>query len=505
MSNNLKIAQNTLFLYFRMLVMMVISLFTSRVVLATLGVADYGIYNVVGGVVAMFGLFSGSITNSISRFLTFELGKHDYCQLKKVFSASLNVMFILSLLIFVIGEIIGLWFLNNKMNIPVERVTAANWVFQCSLFTFIINLISIPYNSTIVANEKMSAFAYISIFEALAKLLIVYALYISPFDKLKSYVSLLFILVVVVRLIYGNYCKRNFPEASYHFVYDKILLKKMTSFAGWNFFGQGACMMNSEGVNIVINLFFGVTINAARGIAMQVNNAVNQFVTNFMMALNPQITKSYASNNIQSMHILIFRGAKFSFFLMLLFLVPICLETKLILHIWLNIVPDYAVVFVQWTLVITAMNMLSNTLITALHATAKIKRYMIIVGLVELSNFPITYIAFKLGASPVYAYYIYFSVYLILMFLRLFLIKDLISLKAVVYIKEVYLKVLIVSVVAFIIPSVICLLQQDSIWRLVEICVVSFISTAFSIYLFGLNCSERSKIVSLLKNKLCAV
>lgn len=505
MSSNLKIAKNTLFLYFRMLVMMVISLFTSRVVLATLGVTDYGIYNVVGGVVAMFGLFSGSITNSISRFLTFELGKHDYCQLKKVFSASLNVMFILSLLIFVIGEFVGLWFLNNKMNIPVGRVAAANWVFQCSLLTFIINLISIPYNSTIVANEKMSAFAYISIFEALAKLLIVYALYISPFDKLKSYVSLLFLLAVVVRLIYGNYCKRNFPEASYQFVYDKMLLKRMTSFAGWNFFGQGACMMNSEGVNIVINLFFGVTVNAARGIAMQVNNAVNQFVTNFMMALNPQITKSYASNNIQSMHILIFRGAKFSFFLMLLFLIPICLETKLILHIWLNIVPDYAVVFVQWTLVITAMNMLSNTLITALHATAKIKRYMIIVGLVELSNFPITYIAFKLGASPVYAYYIYFSVYLILMFLRLFLIKDLISLKAVVYIKEVYLKVLIVSVVAFIIPSVICLLQQDSIWRLVEICVVSFISTAFSIYLFGLNCSERSKIVSLIKNKLCAV
>lgn len=505
MSSNLKIAKNTLFLYFRMLVMMVISLFTSRVVLATLGVTDYGIYNVVGGVVAMFGLFSGSITNSISRFLTFELGKHDYCQLKKVFSASLNVMFILSLLIFVIGEFVGLWFLNNKMNIPVERVAAANWVFQCSLLTFIINLISIPYNSTIVANEKMSAFAYISIFEALAKLLIVYALYISPFDKLKSYVSLLFLLAVVVRFIYGNYCKRNFPEASYQFVYDKMLLKRMTSFAGWNFFGQGACMMNSEGVNIVINLFFGVTVNAARGIAMQVNNAVNQFVTNFMMALNPQITKSYASNNIQSMHILIFRGAKFSFFLMLLFLIPICLETKLILHIWLNIVPDYAVVFVQWTLVITAMNMLSNTLITALHATAKIKRYMIIVGLVELSNFPITYIAFKLGASPVYAYYIYFSVYLILMFLRLFLIKDLISLKAVVYIKEVYLKVLIVSVVAFIIPSVICLLQQDSIWRLVEICVVSFISTAFSIYLFGLNCSERSKIVSLIKNKLCAV
>ena len=503
--NNKRLAKNTLFLYLRMFLMMAISLFTSRIILSTLGVSDYGIYNVVGGVVAMFGLLSGSITNSITRFLTFELGKKNFSQLQKVFSTSLNVMMILSLVIVVIGEFVGIWFLNYKMNIPEGRMEAANWAFQCSLMTFVMNLISIPYNSTIVAHEKMSAFAYISIFEVIMKLLIVYSLYISPFDKLKSYVVLLLILAFVIRFIYGFYCKRHFNEATYHFVYDKALLKNMTSFAGWNFFGQGACMMNSEGVNIVINLIFGVTINAARGIAMQVNNAVNQFVTNFMMALNPQITKSYASNNIQSMHILIFRGAKFSFFLMLLFLVPICLETKLILHIWLNIVPDCAVVFVQWTLVIAAMNMLSNTLITALHATAKIKRYMIIVGLVELSNFPITYIAFKLGASPVYAYYIYFSVYLILMFLRLFLIKDLISLKAVVYIKEVYLKVLIVSVVAFIIPSVICLLQQDSIWRLVEICVVSFISTAFSTYLFGLNYSERSKIVSLLKNKLCAV
>lgn len=312
LNNNKRIAKNTLFLYLRMFLMMAISLFTSRVILSTLGVSDYGIYNVVGGVVAMFGILSGSITNSITRFLTFELGKKDNEQLQKVFSTSLNVMFVLSFIILVIGEIVGIWFLNYKMNIPEGRMDAANWAFQCSLATFIIGLISIPYNSTIVAHEKMSVFAYISIFEVLMKLLIVYSLYVSPFDKLKSYAVLLMILMVMLRFIYGIYCNRNFQEAKYHFVHDKQLLKQMTSFAGWNFFGQGAYMLNNQGVNIVINLFFGVTVNAARGIATQVNTAVNQFVNNFMMALNPQITKTYAAGNLEDMHKLVFRGAKFS-------------------------------------------------------------------------------------------------------------------------------------------------------------------------------------------------
>lgn len=502
LNNNKRIAKNTLFLYLRMFLMMAISLFTSRVVLSTLGVSDYGIYNVVGGVVAMFGLLSGSITNSITRFLTFELGKKDYLQLQKVFSTSLNVMMVLSLVIVIIGEIVGIWFLNYKMNIPEGRMDAANWAFQCSLMTFVMNLISIPYNSTIVAHEKMSAFAYISIFEVIMKLLIVYSLYISSFDKLKSYVVLLLILSFVIRFIYGFYCKRHFKEATYHFVYDKVLLKNMTSFAGWNFFGQGAYMMNNQGVNIVINIFFGVTVNAARGIATQVNNAVNQFVTNFMMALNPQITKSYASGEFEEMHKLIYRGSKFSYFLMLFFLIPICLETEMILHIWLNVVPEYSVAFVRWTLVITAIGMLSNTLITALHATGNIKKYMIIVGLVEISNFPLTYFMFKVGGSPITAYYVYFSIYLVLMFLRLFLIKDLIGMKALTYIKNVYLKVVLVTLIALIAPSLICILQQDSILRFIEVCFISCISTVISVYCMGLTCTERDSIVSFVKNKV---
>lgn len=501
--NNKRLAKNTLFLYLRMFLMMAISLFTSRIILSTLGVSDYGIYNVVGGVVAMFGLLSGSITNSITRFLTFELGKKDYLQLQKVFSTSLNVMMVLSLAIVIIGEIVGIWFLNYKMNIPEGRMDAANWAFQCSLMTFVMNLISIPYNSTIVAHEKMSAFAYISIFEVIMKLLIVYSLYISPFDKLKSYVVLLLILAFVIRFIYGFYCKRHFKEATYHFVYDKALLKNMTSFAGWNFFGQGAYMMNNEGVNIVINLFFGVTVNAARGIAMQVNNAVNQFVTNFMMALNPQITKSYAAGEIEEMHKLVYRGSKFSYFLMLFFLIPICLETEMILHLWLNVVPEYSVAFVRWTLVITTMGMLSNTLITALHATGKIKKYMIVVGLVEISNFPLTYLLFKMGFNPLAAYYVYFTIYLILMFLRLYLIKNLIWMKAIVYIKEVYCKVAFVTLVALIAPSLICFVQQDSVIRFVEVGLVSSISTVATVFYLGLASNERKMVIGFVKNKIC--
>ena len=500
--NNKRIVKNTLLLYLRMFLMMAVSLFTSRVVLSTLGVSDYGIYNVVGGVVAMFGLLSGSITNSITRFLTFELGKKDYSQLQKVFSTSLNVMFVLSFVIIVIGEIVGIWFLNFKMNIPDGRMDAANWAFQCSLLTFVMGLISIPYNSTIVAHEKMSAFAYISIFEVIMKLVIVYSLCVSPFDKLKSYVVLLLILSFVIRFIYGFYCKRHFTEATYHFVYDKKLLKNMTSFAGWNFFGQGACMMNNQGVNIVINLFFGVTVNAARGIASQVNSAVNQFVTNFMMALNPQITKSYAIGDFEDMHKLVYRGSKFSYFLMLLFLIPICLETEMILHLWLNVVPEYSVAFVRWTLVITNMAMLSNTLITALHATGKIKTYMIVVGFVEISNFPLTYLMFKIGFNPLSAYYVYFSVYFLLMFLRLFLIKDLIGMKAKTYIQEVYLKVLLVTVVSLVAPSIICILQQDSIFRFIEVCFVSFLSTIVAVYYLGLSTNERQKVISIVKRRI---
>ena len=500
-ANNRRIARNTIALYIRMFCSMVISLFTSRIILDSLGISNYGIYNVVGGFVAMFSIMSSSLTNSISRFLTFELGKGDTEKLKRVFSTSLTVMFALSIVVLLIGETIGLWFLNSEVNIPADRMESANFVYQLSIATYILGLISVPYNASIISHEKMTTFAYIGIFEIVMKLAIVYTLYISPFDKLKTYALLLFLLSLSIRLIYGLYCNRNFKEAHYQFIYDKPLLRQMTGFAGWNFLGQGAYQLNGSGVNLLINIFFGVTLNAARGIAVQVNNAVSQFISNFMVALSPQITKSYAAGELAEMHKLVFRGAKFSFFLCLFFLIPICLETEYILNLWLIEVPEYTVSFVRWTLYITAINMFSGTLITALHATGNIKRYMIIVGIVEVSNFPLTYIAFRFGANPLYSYYIYFGVYLVLMFLRLYLVKDLIKMSGRSFIREVYIKSAIVSAVSAIPPLLVMLAMPSGFMRLLAVCTVSAISTVGAVYVFGFTNDEKTMFVNYSRNK----
>lgn len=480
---------------------MVISLFTSRIILDSLGISNYGIYNVVGGFVSIFAIMSSSLTNSISRFLTFELGKGDLEKLKRVFPTSLNVMFALSIVVLTVGETAGLWFINCKANIPNERLEAANFVYQLSIATFIMGLISVPYNASIISHEKMKTFAYIGIFEVVMKLIIVYALYVSPFDKLKIYALLLFLLSLSIRLIYGIYCNRNFQECHYRFIFDKPLLRQMTGFAGWNFLGQGAYQLNNSGVNLLINIFFGVTLNAARGIAVQVNNTLSQFTSNFMVALTPQITKSYAAGQLPEMHDLIFRGAKFSYFLCLLFLIPICIETDYILNLWLIEVPDYTVSFVRWSLYITAISMFSGTLITALHATGNIKRYMIIVGLVEVSNFPITYMAFKLGANPLYSYYIYFGVYLVLMFLRLYLVKDLIKMSGRRFMREVYARAAMVSAVCVIPPLLIMFAMPSSFVRLALICIVSCLSTVGAVYVLGFTSDERTMFVNYARNR----
>ena len=501
--NNKRIAKNTVILYCRMFLMLAIGLFTSRVILQTLGVEDYGVYNAVGGFVAMFGLLSGTLVMAINRFLTFELGKGDQQKLMRVFSTSLNVMFILSGVILLAGATLGVWFLNTQMNIPDGRMGAANIVLICSVLTFIINLISVPYNASIISHEKMSAFAYISLLEISAKLGIVYALYLTSADKLVMYAIMLLTLQLLVRFIYGVYCKRHFVECSYHFILDKPLLKEMLTFAGWTFIGGSAGLINNTGVNVLMNVFFGVTVNAARGIAVQVNGHVQQFVTNFLMAVNPQITKSYAQGDYAYMHSLVCRGAKFSYFLMFIFLVPISLEANQLLKIWLGQVPDYAVIFVQLALVMTTMNSVTITLITAIHATGNLKRFQIITGIVETMNFPLTYIVFLLGAPPQSAYYVYFVVYFILMILRLYLVKDLIHMKASYFIKKVYVKIVLVSALAIVVPIVLRLLiAEETFLRFLVVCTASFISSFSIIYLVGLDVGERQLVIKLIKKRV---
>lgn len=498
--NNKRIAKNTLLLYVRMLFTMAVSLFTSRVILNTLGVEDYGINNVVGGIVTMFSVLSGSLSSSISRFITFELGKGNIERLKTIFSTGVNIQLGMSVLIIIIAEAVGIWFLNTKMNIPTDRMVAANWVFQCAILTFVLNLLSVPYNAAIIAHEKMSAFAYISVVEVSLKLIIVYMFMISPFDRLETYAVLLLLVGAVIRFIYGYYCKRHFEECTYHFVFDKPVLKEMTGFAGWNFLGNGAYMLNTQGVNILMNLYFGVAVNAARGIATQVDAALKQFVNNFTTAVNPQITKSYAQGDLDYMHKLVCRSAKFSAFLMMFFAVPIILETNTILTIWLKTVPDYAVIFLQWIIISSFMDtVLANSLVTSMFATGKIKRYQIIVTTVGCLVFPLSWIAFKLGFEPQVGYILYFIIYTILLFVRLYLLKDMVKLPVMMYIREVLYKLAPIIVVGFSIPGIL-ILTMDAGWlRLILVCLLSVLVTAASEYFIGLSNKEKNFVAEKIK------
>ena len=498
--NNKRIAKNTLLLYVRMLFTMAVSLFTSRVILNTLGVEDYGINNVVGGIVTMFTVLSGSLSSSISRFITFELGKDNLQRLKTVFSTGVNIQLGMSILVVVVAEAVGIWFLNTKMNIPVERMEAANWVFQCAILTFVLNLLSVPYNAAIIAHEKMSAFAYISVVEVTLKLIIVYMLTISPFDRLKTYAVLLLLVGAIVRFVYGYYCKRHFEECTYHFILDKPVLKEMTGFAGWNFLGNGAYMLNTQGVNILMNLYFGVAVNAARGVATQVDAALKQFVNNFTTAVNPQITKSYAQGDLDYMHKLVCRSAKFSAFLMMFFAVPIILETNTILTIWLKTVPDYAVIFLQWIIISSFMDtVLANSLVTSMFATGKIKRYQIIVTTVGCLVFPLSWIAFKLGFEPQVGYILYFIIYTILLFVRLYLLKDMVKLPVMMYIREVLYKLAPVIVVGFAIPGILILTMDAGWFRLILVCLLSVLVTAASEYFIGLSNKEKDFVAEKIK------
>ena len=492
--NNKRIAKNTLLLYFRTLLIMAITLYTSRVILNALGVEDYGIYNVVGGVVAMFSLLSGSLSNAISRFITFELGRGDIRRLSVIFSTSVNIQLGLSLLIMVLGAVVGGWFLNTQMNIPEGR-TAANWVLYCSLLMFCVNLVSIPYNASIIAHERMAAFAYVSILEASLKLLICYLIVISPFDKLISYAILLVVVALVIRLVYGVYCNRHFEECRYRPVHDRSLLKQMGSFAGWQFLTNCCWMFNTQGVNILINIFFGVALNAARGVATQVDGSIQQFVNNFMTAVNPQITKDYAAGKLKEMFTLVCRGAKFSYFLLMLFAIPVMLETEYVLTLWLKTVPDHTVTFLRLTIIGSMLNMLGGTGLTACMATGNIKRYSIWISSVGVLVFPLTWVAFKCGLPVESTYIVFIMVYIGVNIVRLYIMKGLLHFPPVLFVRKVVVPIVIVTPVAVILPFIVANSFEQSFWRLCLTVVVSLISSSAAIFLIGLTGGERKAVV----------
>lgn len=498
--NNKRIAKNTLLLYFRMLFMMVVSLYTSRVILNALGVEDFGIYNVVAGVVTMFTVISGSLSAAISRFITYELGKGDQSKLNKIFSASVTIQLLLSLIIVVLIESVGVWFLNAKMTIPADRVTAANWVLQFSIITFVINLISVPYNAAIIAHERMSAFAYISILEAIGKLAIAFFIMWSPIDKLIYYAILMCTVAVIVRLTYGHYCKKHFTECTYHFHWDKDILKQMFGFAGWNFIGASSVVFRDQGGNIILNIFFGPTVNAARGIANQVNTAITGFVQNFMTALNPQITKSYASGDGEYMMTLIFQGARLSFYMLLLLSLPVLINTHYILVIWLKIVPEHAVLFVRLILIFAMCESISNPLITAMLATGKIRNYQIVVGGLQLLNLPLSYICLKTGFVPESILVVAIIISLACLFARLYMLRGMIGLSSILYMKNVFLNVLVVALLSAIIPYMLFCYMKETFFSFIIITLIAVLCTLVVEFYIGCNQKERFFVLNKVRN-----
>lgn len=497
--NNQRIAKNTLMLYFRMILTMLVSLYTSRVVLNTLGVEDFGIYNVVGGVIAMFGFLNSSMASATQRFLSFEIGKSDRKQLRNVFSMSVNIHFLIAFIILILAETVGLWFVNTQLIIPSGRMSAAQWVYQFSILAMMVYMVSVPYNAMIIAHERMNVFAWVSIVEVSLKLFIVFMLQWFGFDKLKFYAVLTFCVSLIIRFIYGFYCSRYFKESKLRFFWDKPLFKTLVSYAGWNLWGNVAAVLKDQGVNVLLNIFFGPVVNAARGIAYQVSSAVNQFVANFQMAMNPQIIKSYAVDDLKNMHQLIFRGAKYSFFLLFTLSLPILFETEQILRLWLKTVPEYTVIFTRLVIINVLIDCISGPLMTAAQASGKIKLYQSIVGGLLILNLPVSYLFLKLGFKPQTTMYVSIGISIIALYSRLKIISPLVSLNIMDYFKNVIFKIIPVIFIAVISPSFIIYLLPVNVARLLISCIIAITSVGLTIYFIGLNQAEQQFMIKSLK------
>lgn len=502
-SSGKRLAKNTILLYLRTLIVMVINLYTSRVVLSALGVNDYGIYNVIGGFVSLFTIAGGTLVSATQRFLNFELGKKQYADPNKVFCTAMGIHAVLALFLLVLFETLGLWFLNAEMNIPAERITAANFVYQFSVLSFLIKIISMPYNAVIIANEKMGAFAFISLLEASLHLVIALLLAVVGFDLLITYSALLLCSAVFIRMLYGLYCKRHFSEITkFSIVKDRSAYKRQISFASYTFLGSTASVLSGQGVNVVMNLFCGVAVNAARGIAVQVQHAIEKFVTDFMTALNPQIVKTYAAGDHNKSMSLVYQGAKFSFFLMLVFSLPIIFRTPQILHFWLKEYPDYAVEFVRLSLVYTLLTVLSKPIITEILATGEIKINALLIGGLRILILPICYFALWLGYQPTVCYYIMIGIDFIALNVRLYILRSITGVPIKGFYKHVLLHTFIVSFFGIAVVLFMDRLFNESFIGSIAFFIISLVLTAVIVFFGGLHTSERATLLAFVKKRL---
>lgn len=494
--NNRRIARNTLFLYFRMILVMGVSLYTSRVVLNALGVNDYGVYNVVGGMVAMFGVISGSLSAAVSRFITFELGRNDFGKLKMVFATSFTSQLLIGIIVLIVAESVGIWFLNHEMNISTENMYGANWVLQCSILTFVVSIVMVPFMALIIAHENMKIFSMISIMEVMMKLGIVCSLYLFDENRLIYYSIFLLTMTLVINAVYFRYCYKNYSESRTGLGFDKHLLKRMTSFAGWNFIGSSSSILRNQGNNVILNLFFNTTVNAAYGLAMQVGGAVSQFAGNFMTAVNPQITKYYAQNELQPLWTLINRSSKFSFFLVMIFTVPLLINTEYILTLWLGIVPLHTVIFTQLALLFCLSEIISSPLVTLQLANGNIRNYQLVVGGLQLMNLPVSYLLLKITPNASIPLIVALIISQCCFFARLIMLRRMMHFNIKYFFKHVYMPIIITTLISYIPLYIIkqAIEINSGIW-LILACLSSLVWCSIVVIFIGCDIIERKVLI----------
>lgn len=495
-----RIVKNTFMLYFRTLIMMIVGLYTSRIVINALGINDYGIYNIVGGIVGLFGFINSSMTRSTQRFLNFELGKKDSKSINSVFSNSIIIHFVIALVIFILAETIGLWFVINKLVIPPGQLSAALIVYQCTILSTMLMIIGVPYNSLIIAYEQMNIFAYFSMVDVFLKLCVAYFISSIAADRLGIYALLLLIIQIISFLIYFIYCKRKFSDIKLIIKFNPILFKQMFSFTSWTVIGELAYIGFTQGINILLNLFFGPIINATRAISVQVQNAVKQFAGGFQTAMNPQIVKSYSNGDKEYLNRLVFEGSRISFFLVFIFSVPFLLETNLILTLWIKMVPEYCCSFVRLILVISIVDAMITPLIIAASATGVIRNYQIVLGGLLLTIVPISYLFLKLGLLPTVVMYVHLGITIITLFVRLYYAKKLNGLN----IKRYFYNVIIKSIVS-VTPAFLVIwyfhyyfLEHLNVFSRLMMTIIYMIILTIIFIKWGLNLAERNYILSKL-------
>ena len=499
---NKRIVKNTIYLYVRMLILMLVSLYTSRIILKILGVEDFGIYNVVGGVVVLFSFLNNALAGATQRFLNYEIGIGEGNKLKLVFSSSIFAHVLIIAGIILLSETIGLWFVSTQLNIPEERQSVVFWVYQLSIIVFCLNIIKAPYNAVLIAHEKMDFYAYFSIMEVLLKLGVVYLLLYIPYDKLITYSTLLVGVNLLVTLSYMYYSVRKFPYSKLSLNFDKSLVRQIFNFSMWSCYGNLSNVVSTHGLNFVLNAFFGVIANASMGIATQVTAAIGGFVGNFQTAVNPQLIKLYAAKNIKEMTSLIFYSSKMSFFLYFIMLSPVLLNMDYILHLWLGEVPQYASFFCQLMILDQLLFTMSGPLWVSAQASGIIKVYMLVVGTLNMISLPLAYVFMLMGYDAGMVLCAKIIMDIITYGYRIYYLKKNISMSIYEYMRLVAKPTMSVIIVCSPIFYVFSNFQINSISMLV-VSVVVFVSLlVIASYYIGLTRKERIFCTQTIKNKL---